>query len=315
MDAQTLIDPELAAAAELMPEQLGEITRDNLAEVRAMVAQMGERFTADTEGVDTTERTIPGKGGDIRLYISQAQGASEKQPCLLWLHGGGYLLGDGDEPVGPVFAGQLGCTVVSVDYRLAPEHPFPAGPDDCYDALLWVHQHAESLGIDPSRIGIGGASAGAGMSAGVALMSRDRQGPALSFQFLLYPMLDNLHNTASGALDNHAVWNRQTSLNAWEMYLDGTPGLQASPYAAAGRAEDLSRLPPTYLTVGTEDLFRDECIDYAQRLMAARVPTQLAVFPGVFHSAEMLAPEAAVSQRMTHCLFSALGDLLKLRQH
>ena len=314
MDARKLIDPELAHVPDLIPEILGEITRENLIEVRAMLVEMGDLFKQDIEEVNTLERTIPAKDGDIRVYISKAAGDSKKRPCLLWIHGGGYILGNGDDPLGPVFAQRLGCIVVSVDYRLAPEHPFPAGPEDCHDALLWIHANANSLGVDRNHIGIGGTSAGAGMSAGVALMNRDRKGPELSFQFLMYPMLDNMHDSVSGGLENHALWNRRTSFNAWEMYLNGTPGLQASPYAAASRATDLRGLPPTYITVGGQDLFRDECINYAQRLMAASVPTQLDVFPGVFHSAEMLAPEARVSRRMVQCMFAALEDLLNSQE-
>ena len=171
--------------------------------------------------------------------------------------------------------------------------------------------NAEKLGIDVDNIVIGGASAGSGMAAGVALMNRDKDNFPLRLQLLLYPMIDNLHATASGQFENHPVWKQQTSFNAWEMYLDGSPGEAASPYAAASRAKDLSGLPPAYICVGSEDLFRDEAIAYAQRLMAADVPTELSVFPGVYHAAESFVPEAKVSQRLTQSFLKALEDSQK----
>ena len=148
------------------------------------------------------------------------------------------------------------------------------------------------------------------MAAGVALMSRDRGGPALAYQLLLYPMIDNLHDTPSGQFTNHPVWNQRTSFNAWEMYLDGVPGKDASPYAAAARATDLSGLPPAYVCVGAMDLFRDEDIDYARRLIAADVPCELSVYPGLFHGGDSFMPQAAVSQRLERGFLYALAQRL-----
>jgi len=176
-----------------------------------------------------------------------------------------------------------------------------------------MHSNGSELSIDPKRIVIAGQSAGAGMVAGLTIMNRDRNGPEPAFQILLYPMLDNLHDTPSGRLENHPIWNRQTSLNAWEMYLNGTPGKAASPYAAAARATDLSGLPPAYVAVGTQDLFRDECIDYANRLMAAGVLTELAVFPGIFHGADTLVPHAKICQRMNQSILEAFQNVLAER--
>lgn len=168
------------------------------------------------------------------------------------------------------------------------------------------YKNTDQLDINPDRIAIGGSSAGAGMAAGISLMNRDRKGFPLVFQYLLYPMLDSLHDTPSGRLENHPIWTRQTSLNAWEMYLDGVPGESASPYASASRAKDLSGLPATYIVVGAQDLFRDEDIDYAQRLMAADVATKLEVFPGVFHGAEAFFPDAKISKLMRESYYKAL---------
>jgi acetyl esterase/lipase len=182
--------------------------------------------------------------------------------------------------------------------------------EDAHAGLIWLAENAGTLGVDPERIAIAGLSAGAGLAAGLGLLNRDRSGPTVAFQLLLSPMIDNLHDTDSGRIVNHPVWSRQTSLNAWEMYLDGTPGPDASPYAAASRARDLAALPAAYVSVGSEDLFRDECIDYARRLHDHGVATELAVFPGMYHAAENFAPQARVSQRLRQSYLRALADAL-----
>jgi acetyl esterase len=299
------IDAELSVALDLIPEGLGNISRDNIAAVREMLAAMPAPVVETEVSVD--ERTVAGPAGDVRVLVYRPPGQSVG-PGVLWIHGGGYIFGSAEDDRARLMAETLGGTVVSVDYRLAPEDPFPAGVEDCYASLQWLVENAADLDIDPSRVAIGGSSAGAGMAAGLALMNRDRGGPRLAMQLLLYPMIDNLHDTVSGQYTNHPVWNQQTSFNAWEMYLNGAPGVEASPYAAATRATDLAGLPPTYICVGSEDLFRDECIDYARRLIAADVPSELALFPGVFHSAETFVPGARVSQRLQQSFLRALGD-------
>jgi acetyl esterase/lipase len=303
------LDPELAVILPALPEMLADIRRENIAEVRAaMDAQPAPEI--ETE-VGVEERTIPGPGGKLPLLV-YARPSEAVRPCLVWIHGGGYILGSARDDRARRIAEQLDVVVVSVDYRLAPEHPFPAGPEDCHAALVWVVENAAALRIDPERVALGGASAGGGMAAGVALMNRDRGGPSLSLQLLLYPMIDNFHDTASGRITNHPVWNRRTSFNAWEMYLDGEPGRDASPYAAAARANDLTDLPPAYICVGAEDLFRDEDIEYARRLFDAGVSCELAVYPGLFHGGDMFLPTARVSQRLEIGLLHALGHRLGL---
>ncbi len=306
------IDPELLPPLDHLPSQLSLITRESVVEARAIVGQMLQ--AKGTEGVVVTKKQISTADGEVGVYIYQPENKQPDSPGMLWIHGGGYIMGNADSDFASMFAKELNATVVSVDYRLAPEHPFPAGLNDCYAALLWMVEHAEELGIDTSRIAIGGDSAGAGMTAGLALRNRDERGPELTLQFLLYPMLDNLHDTPSGAIEDYPVWNRPTSFNAWEMYLNGTPGLKASPYAAAARAKDVSELPPTFITTGAVDLFRDEIIDYAQRLMAAGVPTQLAVFPGMYHGGQAFVPDAKVSQKMISTCVAALKDALSGKQ-
>ena len=299
------IDAELKAALDLLPEALGNISRDNIVAVREMMA--AQNVPAVETDLVIDERMAGADNVRLLVYRSAEQRVGA---AVLWIHGGGYILGAAEDDRARLIAEHLGCTVVSVDYRLAPEHPFPAGVEDCYSSLVWMGQHAIDLHIDPARIAVGGASAGAGMAAGLALMNRDRGGPQLAFQLLLYPMIDNLHDTVSGQYIDHPVWNQQTSFNAWEMYLNGTPGVDASPYAAATRAADLAGLPPTYICVGSEDLFRDECIDYARRLIAAGVPSELAVFPGLFHGGDIFVPDARISQRLRQSFLQALADAL-----
>lgn len=283
-----------------------DINRDNVLKVREMMEDM--RVDPDVD-ILSDKTSIPGPDGDVDVYIYRKDDRTN-QPAILWIHGGGYIMGSADDAKAKVLASECNCTVFSVEYRMAPEHPFPAGPEDCYAALSWLMNNSGDLSIDPSKVVLGGASAGAGMAAGVALMNRDRENHSLALQLLLYPMIDNLHATGSGEITNHPIWKLHTSVNAWEMYLDGTPDLEASPYAAASRAIDLSGLPATYICVGTEDLFRDEDIEYARRLSEAGTPCELAVFPGMYHAGESFLPTAKVSRRMNQSIYAAARDAL-----
>jgi acetyl esterase/lipase len=196
-------------------------------------------------------------------------------------------------------AEEVSCVVVSVDYRLAPEHAFPAAPEDCYAALKWMAAHSEELGIDPSHIGVRGGSAGGGLCAAVALMARDRKEVKLIFQMPLYGCLDDRHVTPSShqMATEDMIWGRPASLRGWQAYLGEDHQGEVSPYAAPIRAEDLSGLPPAFMMIGELDLMRDENIEYAMRLMQAGVPTELHVYPGAFHGFEGLAANAKVSIR------------------
>ncbi len=299
------IDPELLPALEAFPAL--DLNRDNIKKMRDLLA--AQPVAPSTIDVIQDKATIATDDGDLDIYIYK-QSESTDQAAVLWIHGGGYIIGSPEDERAKKIAQYCECTVFSVDYRLAPEHPFPAGPNDCYATLRWMVANAAALGIDASKIAIGGASAGAGMAAGVVLMNKDKDNIPLKLQLLLYPMIDNLHATQSGKIENHPVWKRQTSFNAWEMYLDGEPGEGASPYAAASRASDLTGLPPAYVCVGSEDLFRDEDIEYAQRLIAADVPTELAVFPGLYHGADSFVPAAKISNRLNQSFLRALKDAL-----
>ncbi len=304
------VDPELAPVLELFPAELMTLIGDDPPAARALLAGLLEEMLKNMPPTDVTieERGIPGADGEIPIVIYQPP-TPVPRPGLLLMHGGGYIVGTAREDINGIgYAEHVGCTVVSVDYRLAPEHSYKEAIADCFAGLNWMVDNASELGVDPKRIAIGGGSAGGGLTAALALYSRDHAGPELAFQLLVYPMLDDRHETPSGYEVTHPnMWHRDVSLKAWKMYLGDERGSESvSPYAAPARAEDLSGLPPAYVIVGTEDLFRDEDIDYAQRLMAAGVPTELQVIPGMFHGGETFVPLAAVSQQMRQGYMDAL---------
>jgi acetyl esterase/lipase len=319
MSFRSNLDPELAPGVAFF-EALG-LVELTLASIPARRAEFKQMFTAmramipANPNVTHEDRRIPGPAGApellVRIYRPVAVAAAPAlRPCLYWIHGGGMILGDigMDDANCAAYAEQLGCVVVSVEYRLAPEHPHPAPVEDCYAGLTWTAEHAKELGIDRARIAIAGASAGAGLAAGTALVARDRGGPALIFQCLIYPMLDD-RNITESSREFSAIpsWSRESNLVGWSALLGdemGKPGV--SPYAAPSRATDLSRLPPAIVQVGELEVFRDEDIEYATRLMQAGVPAELHVYPGAVHGWDSMVPMAGVSKRMVADRMSAL---------
>jgi acetyl esterase/lipase len=272
------------------------------ARMKKLVLEMLATFP-QVEGVSQEDRFAPGTQGGppVRVRIYRADDQSSKLPALYWIHGGGYVMGDidMDDRLMKQMVKRIGCVAASVDYRLAPEHPFPTPVEDCYTGLKWLFAHADELGVEPARIAIGGPSGGGGLTAGLGLLARDRKEVQVAYQLLIYPMIDDRNATAAAhAITDPRVWNRESNRLGWKAYLgrDGG-GADVSPYAAATRATDLSNLPPTYISVGTLDLFVDENIDYAQRLIQAGVPTELHVYPGAFHGFDMFAPSARVSKQ------------------
>jgi acetyl esterase/lipase len=259
----------------------------------------------DSPRVAKEDRTVPGPEGaaEVPVRIYRPVGSTDTLPGLFWIHGGGYVLGNiqGEDFLMQHIVEAVGCIAVSVEYRLAPEHPFPAPVEDCYAALKWMSHHAAALGVDPTRIAVGGASAGGGLAAGLVLLARDRGEVAVAFQLLIYPMIDDRDATASSeAFADAPVWNRQDNRNGWRAYLgDDAGGANVSPYAAAARASDLSNLPPTYIAVGSHEVFLDEDVEYAQRLAHAGNFVELHVYPRAFHGWDVLAPTAAITQRFT----------------
>jgi acetyl esterase/lipase len=236
----------------------------------------------------------------VQVYAPAA--GSGPWPCLYWIYGGGYIF----EPVYPVdprllrWAAEFGCVVVAPAYRLAPEHPFPAAHDDCWAALRWVHRSAARIGVDRSRVVLGGESAGGGLAAGLALRARDEGVTLFRRLILIYAALDDRHVTASSQVADAPIWSPALSRFAWDCYLGADRDATAvSPYAAAARATDVRGLPPAYLAVGTNDITRDENVDFAQRLMAAGTSVELTVYAGAPHAFELIAPDAHVSRRMS----------------
>lgn len=304
MPPRPWIDPELAAILAAIPREAlppGSIDFNDLPTSRERMAA-GRAPVPAPESVAVDERRVPGPPGSpevrLRCYRPKAA-ASNALPCLYWIHGGGMVIGrveNDDERLG-WYVDQLGIAAISVDYRLAPEHPHPAPVEDCYAGLKWLGEHAAALGVDPARIALGGASAGGGLAAGTALIARDRGGPAVALQLLIYPMLDDRNITpASYEVVDVGIWDRETNIGGWRALLGGQAGKDGvSPYAAPARATDVSRLPPAFVDVGTADLFRDEDIEYAQRMMQAGVPVELQVYPGAYHGFDAFAPASRIA--------------------
>lgn len=302
------VHPQLWEVLKNQPEI--DFSRQNIPRTRAGFAEeFRNNPPQHLKEVSIRDLHIPGpdQTHSVRVRIYSPAVQEEKLPALLWMHGGGYLIGfpELDDELCQRFVLKANCVVVSVDYRLAPEHPFPAAPEDCYAALCWLEKHADEVGVDPARIGIGGGSAGGGLAASVSLMARDRQGPALIFQMLFYPMLDDRNNTASSLeMTDPRVWNHHSNHCAWEMYLGGAG--EVSPYAAPARAADLKGLPPAYLCVGELDPFRDEITNYVTRLRLAGISVTFDYYPACYHCFDMNAPEASISQTAVRNYLHAL---------
>lgn len=272
----------------------GPTTPEELVLFRSRIIDALPPFDASTSPVVRTIHHGPG----IALWSYTAQ-QDTLSPAIYWLHGGGMIAGGllADEAYCTALAEGTGCVVVAADYRLAPEHPHPTPVEDAYAGLEWMVTNASMLGIDPHRIAVGGSSAGGGLAAALALMARDRGGPAIAFQYLMYPMLDDRQESPS-SVEFTAIptWSRERNEFAWRCLLGEAAGTDdVSPYAAPSRAEDLTRLPPALIQVGELDLFRDENIAYATRLLQAGIPTELQVYPGAYHGFESVNPTASMS--------------------
>lgn len=292
-----LLDPELAAAVAHMPP----VDNSDVAQARQGIEMMHQFMPpVDTSGVTVTDRTIPGPNdNEIRVRVYQPDAAPRPAPAMVFYHWGGFMLGnlETEHARCVMIARDAACVVVSVDYRLAPEHPFPAGPEDCYAGLVWTAANAADLSVDPVRIAVGGTSAGGGLAAAVSLMSRDRGGPAIALQFMGFPVTDDRMETASvRAFTDTPNWTYPATVNMWRYYLGDNHDGPAHPYAAPIRADDLSGLPPAYIWTGEFDPLRDEGIAYALRLMSAGVPVELHNYAGAFHGFDQ-TPGAAIARR------------------
>ncbi|MFE3031795.1 alpha/beta hydrolase [Streptomyces canus] len=301
-------DPELSAALDLIKDVISPgLTLDEIDDVRqgpgiAMLADLDLTLDGFFEVED---RSVPGPEGapEISLLICRPVApapAGTGRPVIYHVHGGGMVIGNNRVGVdGPLsWAKELDAVVVSVEYRLAPEHPHPAPVEDVYAGLVWTSEHAGEIGGDPERIVIAGASAGGGLSAALALLTRDRKGPRPLGQLLMCPMLDDRNDSPSTyQMAGLGVWDRTANETGWTALLGALRGGPDVPaYAAPARAEDLSGLPPAFLDVGSAETFRDEVVTYASRIWQAGGVAELHVWPGGFHGFDGFAPQAALSQ-------------------
>jgi len=309
-----LVDPELTPLLDLFPGLM--LSAETLPDMRARQLPLPVD-PADLAHTDVESRMIPGPAGapDLKVLIYRPKVAKGSLPCIFHIHGGGYVGGAAESMEGPHrhIVAALGCVLVTVNYRLAPETPFPGNIEDCYAALGWVFGSAKALKIDIARIGVMGESAGGGLAAALALMARDRGEYRLAFQHLIYPMLDD----RTCAVDEHHpfageyIWHPHNNAFGWTSLLGGAkPGSDGvSPYAAPARAEDLSGLPPTYMSTGSLDLFLEEDLEYARRLLRVGVPVEFHIYPGGFHAFD-IAPDAAISKAARRDSLEALRRVL-----
>jgi acetyl esterase/lipase len=310
------VDPELRTA--LASFQEFAMNAQSLPMMRAAIAAQtaaADPAAAIARGVRLEELRIPGPPGapPVRVLVYRPESPSGPLPALLQIHGGGYVLGNADmmDPSNREIAAALHCAVFAVDYRLAPETPYPGALEDCYAALKYMFENAAMLGFNPARIGIGGQSAGGGLAAALALLARDRQEVAPAFQHLVFPMIDD--RTGAPGVERHPhagafVWTYENNQFGWASLLGCSPGSAGVPaYAAAARATALEGLPPTYICCGALDIFLEENLEYARRLVRAGVPVTFNLYTGAPHSFMMLQPDARISKRSARDTIEALG--------
>jgi acetyl esterase/lipase len=287
---QQALDPEIHEAVRDIPDFVFS------AETVPMMRQNAVFTPVAAPDIERTELTS-GPHGGVSMTVLRPRDAVGDLPVLYWMHGGGMVIGNrymDDARLGE-WCRSLCCICVSVEYRLAPEAPYPLPLDDCDEGLRYLVDHAGDLGINPRRIGIAGRSAGGGLAAALALRWRDRGDDHVAFQYLEYPMLDDRMNTPSSMLDGLPLWSRESNAFGWRAYLGDHYGTDhVPPDAAPARAAELAGLPPTFITVGTADCLRDEAIDFAARLCRAGVFTELHVYAGAVHGFDMFADCAVV---------------------
>ncbi len=316
MSTRHLIDPQILPILELLP--VLDLRTMSLADIRGGAGS--DRYgQMPAPAIAPETRFAKGRDGapDVRLLVYDPPSENRSRGAILQIHGGGMILGTADmsQMVYPDIALAQDLVVVAVDYHLAPETPFPGPQEDCYAGLDWLVAHAAELGVDLSRVIVMGESAGGGLAAALAHMVRDRREHQLAGQVLIYPMLDHRTGGADCQYNNPTtgefVWTRHSNQFGWEA-LQGRYGVDdsRSGWFSPARAEDLSGLPPTFISVGALDLFLDEDMDYARRLSAAGVPVELHVYPGAFHGYNMIPGTRLAGQSMQDML-AAVARLTK----
>lgn len=291
MNPTELLHPDIRKTVEAMAMPALDVGQ--IAMIRSV-----EWPSASSDGVERSEYLVPGEP-EVPLRVHRPKGVSGPAPCVYSIHGGGYVIGDYgmDDGLFDELCPALGIVGISVQYRLAPETAYPGPLEDCYRGVKWAYEHADELGIDPTSIGIRGISAGGGLAAGLALLTRDRGEVPLAFQLLDCPMIDDRQVTYSSRLEGLPVWSRESNTFGWRSYLGDLYGTDNVPYtAAAARADDLTGLPPTFVSVGSVDGFLDEDVDYALRLNHANIPTELHVYPGACHGYQMATESEIAAQ-------------------
>lgn len=316
MDLIKNMDPQLKRVFENRPKGSEEsdmqATRNRMHEV---FRGMGD-LIPKSDSVKEWDEWIPGLGEApslrVKIYQPDVEG-KPSLPGLVFIHAGGFYIGmpEMSDALCRNLAEFAECKIFSVDYRLAPEHPYPAAMEDCYAALQWVYKNSGILQVDPKRIGLCGVSAGGCLAAGVSLLARDQGAFAPAFQMLLYPALDHRHNTKSSqAVEDERTWNTKASLRSWKAYLGPLEG-EVPIYASPGTARDLSGLPRTYIAACALDLLRDEAVDFARRLYEQDVATELHVLPGTFHAFDAIVPNARISRRFHGELIQVLKGVFE----
>lgn len=314
IDPLSLVNPELRGPLERWRNDPGDypINATNLARVRKLSEASSPLPTPRYE-----ERSIPGPKGapDVRVFVINAAAGERRRPVVLFIHGGGFIAGTAAEVIPKLqqIARENDCVAVAVDYRLAPETRFPGSLEDNYAALKWVHGSATALGVDPSRIVVMGGSAGGGHAAMLSIAARDRGEVPIAFQVLIYPMLDDRTGSTRqvppyiGAY----IWVPASNRFGWTSLLGVPAGSQVvTAGAVPARCDNLTGLPPTFIGVGSVDLFVDENVAYARRLIDSGVPTELCVVPGGYHGFDIIAPEAPVSKAFRATWSAALAKAL-----
>jgi acetyl esterase/lipase len=313
MPSRHLVHPDLRPLVEFPAFSFGGA---DLAQVRAQMAAMAPPPADPGPDIKVYEAKAQGRDGapDVRLVITAPAAAGQGRPGILHVHGGGYILGSAEmtAETDTRYAREFGAVVVSVDYRLAPDTPHPGPVEDCYAGLAWLSAQAEALGVDPGKIVVTGESAGGGLAAALVLLARERGEIRVAFQHLVFPMLDDrtVTHPDPSPYFGQFVWTPEANRFGWASLLNAEPGgPDISPFAAPARASDLVDLPPTFMICGALDLFLEEDLEYARRLMHAGVPTELHVYPGAPHGF-MFVPDAETTRTYVRDSMAALSKAL-----